>query len=151
MQSVAPPRSRNSSTPTIVGTLTLVWGTGYVAMGVYVIVFALIQEQQIPADQKSGFEWFFKLIAAVVVVIGACFVLQGFLGVAAGLGTLLRKQWGRVLAFVVAVLSGLWALLFLFGSDQDAEAIALGTIHLVYTVLTFVLLIKNGSAFTRPQ
>lgn len=120
-------------------------------LGIYVIVFALIREGELEAGQTRGYEWLFQIIAALVVAIGACFILQGCLGVAAGIGTLLRKQWGRVLAFVVAVLSGLWGFLFVFGSDQDVKSITWGAVHLGYAILTLVLLIKNGAAFTRRQ
>jgi hypothetical protein len=84
-------------------------------------------------------------------VIGVAFLLQGVLGMLAGLGVLWHKPWGRIMTFVVAVLAILWGLASLGFYDQGAIYIAFGAAQLLYGILAFVILIKSGAAFSRPR
>jgi hypothetical protein len=76
---------------------------------------------------------------------------MGMLGLLAGVGVFLRKQWGRILAFVLAVLAVLLGLVWLGGGDRDVTEIALGTAQVLYGILALVVLIRKREAFSRPR
>lgn len=89
-----------------------------------------------------------------MIVIGVVFLLLGLLGMLAGLGILWRQQWGRVLGFILAVLSMMMGLVSLIAYKPDGDGtafIAFGATEILYGTLLFVVLIKNGAAFSRPR
>jgi hypothetical protein len=97
------------------------------------------------------------MFAGLMTVIGVASLLQGVVGMLAGLGVLWRKQWGRIVTFILAVLAILWGLLFMGGSfeggafEQGATYIALGAAQLLYGILAFVILIQKRGEFSRPR
>jgi hypothetical protein len=84
----------------------------------------------------------------VVIAIGVAFLPLGLAGLLGGLGALLRKQWGRILTFILAVLAILLGPLWAVGGDQDATDIALGAAQVLYGILAFVILIRKGAEFS---
>ena len=90
-----------------------------------------------------------------MIVIGVAFVPQGILEMLAGSGVLWRKQWGRILTFIVAVLAILWGVASLGAYTQDANGnaffIAFGAIQILYGILAFVVLIQKRGEFSRPR
>ena len=77
------------------------------------------------------------------VVVGA--------DVLAGLGALLRRQWGRILTLIMSVLAILWGLAALGAYEKGTSYIAFGAAQILYAVLAFVILVKNGAEFSRPR
>ena len=71
------------------------------------------------------------------------------------MGVLWRKQWGRILALLMAsltILMGLLSLaLYLQTRSEITILIAFGAAEILYGVLTFVILLKNSADFSRPQ
>jgi hypothetical protein len=89
--------------------------------------------------------------AALLVVVGVLFLLLGLLVLLAALGILWRKQWGRILTFLVAALAILLGLLWLSGVQdvvQDATALALGVAQVLYGILALVVLGMNRADFS---
>jgi hypothetical protein len=91
------------------------------------------------------------IVPGLLIMFGVAFLVQGILGLLAGLGILLRKQWGRILTFIVAIVAILWGLVWVGGSDQGATDIAVGAAQILYGLLAFVILIKKGAEFSRPR
>jgi hypothetical protein len=83
-------------------------------------------------------------LTAVVGFIGVCFMIFGVPMILAGIGVLNRRQWGRILTLVLAVLSGLLALLNLISLNIVGLIINGG-----YAILAFVVLLnaKNAAEF----
>jgi hypothetical protein len=92
-----------------------------------------------------------RVIAVILVMLGAVCVLLGALGVLAGAGTLRRKQWGRILALILAVPAFLVGLLALSEADGAAPLVVVGATHLLYGVLAVIILIRYGAEFSRLQ
>jgi hypothetical protein len=93
----------------------------------------------------------YGIVPFLLTVIGVGFLLPAILGLHGGLGTLLRKQWGRSQTLILAVLAILLGLLWVCGSNKDATDIVLGATQVLYGVLAFVILIRNGAEFSRPR
>ncbi len=76
-------------------------------------------------------------------MVGIAFLPLGILGLLAGLGVLLRKQWGRILAFVLATLAVLLGLIWFSGVEnviEDTTDVGLGAAQLLYGILAFLIL-----------
>jgi len=95
--------------------------------------------------------WLTSLFAGLATVIGVGLLVQGVLGALAGAGALRRRQWGRALTFLAAALAVLWGLLFLGGHDQEPTSVALAAAQVLYGVVAFVVLVRNGAEFSRPR
>jgi hypothetical protein len=134
---------------TILGVSTLLLGGSYAAFGAFLIL--------------AGAGWFVRpgdgpwlpalfIGRSIAIVIGIAFLPLGTLGLLAGLGALLRKRWGRILSFATAVLATLLGLLWVSGVEdvrQDTPDVVLGAVQLLYGILAIVILIKNGTDFSR--
>jgi hypothetical protein len=151
MRTTAPAGRINQSTLTVLGVITLVAGVSYAVFG-GLLLFAgtswFTEAREDPWQEIAGL---FGIGAAIVIIVGLVFLSAGILGLLGGLGVVLRKEWGRVLTFILAVLAILFGLLWLVGSDQDAPAIAVGAAQLLYGILAFVILIRLGAEFSRPR
>ena len=91
-----------------------------------------------------------QAVAGFVAAVGVALMVQGGLALLAGVGVLRRRQWGRALGILVAVLAVVWGLLFLAGSrDGGAAGIALGIAQVLYGVFALVVLIRQGAEFSR--
>jgi hypothetical protein len=120
----------------VLGLLTLVLGCGYVVMGSILLGAAA----DMANDPAGGWAPLLQVFAGLIAVLGIPFLLQGVLGLLAGLGVLLRKSWGRLLTFLLAILAILWGLAFLGTAGQDGSSIALGATQLLYGIFAIILL-----------
>ena len=114
------------------------------------IIFAVVSlYTQPPEDPGTPVAALLGIGPAIVFVMGVCFLPLGFLGLLAGLGVLLRKQWGRILTFILAALAILLGLTWV--GDRDATHIAIGVAQVLYGIFAFVILIRNRTEFSRPR
>jgi hypothetical protein len=135
--STAPPvRSSRSTAVTVVGCLTILWGAEYLVAGCSLIY----------AATKVAWAWVGQLL---VIIIGTASLLMGLFAILAGIGTLYRTIWGRVLAMVTAVIAVLMGILFIWGGKQDVAGIALGSVQIVYGIGTIMVLSRNRSVPAR--
>jgi hypothetical protein len=143
-------RTRRSLSVTIVGIATLLLGAAYLLLGTVFVYSGVHGASTLPEDDAAP-NWapVLKMISAVVAFVGGLFIVPGVLGVAGGLGVLFRKQWGRVVTFLVAAVAILWGVAFVALSDPGGMLIALGLIQIVYGVVAFVLVIRRGGEFRR--
>jgi hypothetical protein len=143
----------NSVIVTVLGLLTLLWGVaGAVCGGILIFAGGDLAVRMKDDAAAGGYAFLIRLIADFMIVIGVAILLQGVLGTLAGLGTLLRKPWGRILTCIMAVLAILWGLLFLSGyqhSDPNYAEIAAGAAQVLYGILALVVLMMNGAEFSR--
>ncbi len=151
MRTAVPVERNKSIVVMVIGLLTILWGGTHLALSVC---------SSLPGDYwvepVGGFapvHW----IAGVPYssVVGVAFGLQGGLGMLAGSGILLRLQWGRILTFIVAIAAILWALDSADAYKHEGDnyqwkraLIPFAAVQVLYGVLAFVILIKNGAAFT---
>jgi hypothetical protein len=144
----APAVISKSVAVTIIGLITLLLGGAYAAFGGF-LIFAgaswLGEPRKDPWEQMATL---FGILPAFAVLIGVAFLPPGILGLLAGLGVLLRQQWGRILTFLLAVLAILLGLGWVAGSDWDATDIALGAAQVLYGILAFVTLIVRSAEFS---
>jgi len=126
-------------------------GCAYAALGGGLIIAGadwLVHPSKEPLVQVMALG---GIAPAFMIVFGVAFLPPGILGLLAGLGILLRKQWGRILTFILAVAAILLGLVWVGGSDQEATDIAIGAAQILYGILAFVILIKKGAEFSRPR
>jgi hypothetical protein len=134
---------------TILGLITLLLGGAYAALGGQLILGGagwLVKPGGDPWVQVIALG---GIVPALIILLGIAFLVQGLLGLLAGSGILLRKAWGRILTFILAVLAILLGLVWVSGGD--ATDIALGAAQVLYGILAFVILIRKGAEFSRPQ
>jgi hypothetical protein len=146
---------------TAIGLFTMFWGGSYVALGGSFILGATAMITKHPGDDRGGLadvdHWVASIFARLATVIGALLLLQGVVGILAGLGVLWRKQWGRIVTFILAILAILWGLLFISGAfegcsfEQGPTNIVVGGVQLLYGILALVILIQRGAEFSRPR
>ena len=158
MSAAAPAGPSKGVAMTIIGWITILWGGAHAVLGGCLIVGGdAIDKNLRPDDPAGGLApalwpalW---ILAGLMIVIGVVVLLVGLAGALAGLGILWRQQWGRVLAFIIAVLSVMvGGLVSLIAYKQDAAGIAtFGATEILYGMLAFVVLIQNGAAFSRRR
>jgi hypothetical protein len=141
---VPAPRNVNSGV-TIIGLITILWGSAQVALGL---------SCNLPGD---GWKDASNLIATSLhTKASLAFVLQGILGILAGSGSLLRLQWGRIMTFILVAVGILWAVDSTYAYLHQefyrwkALLIPFAAIQVVYAILALVILSKNGVAFAQP-
>jgi hypothetical protein len=148
MSTEVPGRPRKSVAVTILGLSTLLLGGGYGAQGGQLILAGTSWFAQPEQQQKAPLG---PIGPAVLIVFGVAFLPLGLLGLLAGAGVLLRNQWGRILAFVLAVLAILLGLVWLGGGDGNVTEIALGAAQVLYGILALAVLIRQREEFSRPR
>jgi hypothetical protein len=136
---------------TILGLSTLLLGGAYAAVGGWVIFAGADMLVHPSKDPWIQLATFYGIVPALLIVLGLAVLPLAILGLLAGLGVLLRKQWGRVLTFTVAVVAILLGLLWVVGSDWDTTDIAVGAVQILYGSLAFVVLLKKRAEFSRPR
>src|SRR5712671_2784636 len=115
MSTIVPAGASKSVPVTVIGLITLLCGGGYAALGGnFILGGAGWFVQPDPAMGPILGAWL-TLGAALLIVVGVLFLLLGVLVLLAAVGVLWRKQWGRILTFIVAVLAILLGLLCLSG------------------------------------
>lgn len=151
MSTTVPAGPSKSIAVTALGLITLLWGGAHAAWGGWIIFAGADLGVRMQDDAAAGgVAYLLRLLADFMIVVGVAVLLQGVLGMLAGWGDLLRKQWGRILTFVTAVLAILWGLLFLSGFQRNVDSeIALGAAEVLYGVLAVVILVMNGAEFAR--
>jgi len=95
---------------TLLGLITLLLGGAYAALGGQLILGGagwLVQPGGDPWVQVIALR---GIVPAMIILLGIAFLVQGLLGLLAGSGVLLRKQWGRILTFILAILAILLGL-----------------------------------------
>src|SRR5262245_56011174 len=118
---------------TAIGLLTLLGGGAYAALG-----GSLSFAGTAMADDPAG-GGLFELLGGMLALFGGAFLLQGVTMMLAGLGVLLRQQWGRILALFMAGPALLWGLASLRASDRGASYLAFGAAQILYAILAFVI------------
>jgi hypothetical protein len=142
---------RKNAAVTIVGLSTLLLGGAYAVLGSFLIVAGAGWAIQAEADPWGPVVTLLGFIPAFLLVIGIASLSLGIFGVLAGFGVLLRRAWGRVFAFIQAVLGILCGLAFLSAYDQGAALIALGAPQVLYGILALVVLVKDRAEFSRAR
>ena len=150
MRTFAPSGPDKSPAVTVVGLATLLWGGAYAALGGQFIWAGASWAERAGDDPWGPLATFFGLLPALVIAVGVASLLLGLVGLLAGVGLLLRKPWGRVLSFPLSVAAILVGLVWVGGGDQRATEIALGVAQILFGVLTFTVLVRNGAEFSRP-
>jgi hypothetical protein len=156
MSNAALARPSKSVALIVLGLITLLLGGAHAAVGVCLIFGGDAMTRPLrEGDLMGGIAVVLWLTGALMIVIGVAFVPQGILEMLAGSGVLWRKQWGRILTFIVAVLAILWGVASLGAYTQDANGnaffIAFGAIQILYGILAFVVLIQKRGEFSRPR
>jgi hypothetical protein len=101
--------------------MTILWGGAHAVLGGCLIFSGdAIEKNLRPDDPAGGLAPVLWIMAGLMIVIGVVFLLLGVPGMLAGLGILWRKQWGRILAFIMAVPAIMVGLLTLSAYKQDA-------------------------------
>jgi len=111
----------------------------------------LAQSGEGPWQQIGGL---FGILPGLFIVVGIAFLPAGILGLLAGYGVLLRKEWGRILALILAVLAILLGLIWISGVEdivQDAKVFVLGASQILYGVVAFLILLTKGDEFSRDR
>jgi hypothetical protein len=105
---------------TILGAATLLAGGAYATCGAFLIVAGT--GWLVRPENEAWLPALF-LGQSIAIVIGVSFLPLGILGLLAGLGVLLRTQWGRILTFIFAALAVLLGLLWLraFGTMASRQ------------------------------
>jgi hypothetical protein len=154
MSNAALARPAKSVVLMVLGLITLLLGGAHVALGVCLILVGEALARPLrEGDPEGGLAVVVWLAGALMTALGVAFVPQGILEMLAGLGVLLRKQWGRILTFIVAVLAILWGLACLGAYKQDTAAntvfLASGAAQILYGILVFVVLIQKRTEFSQ--
>jgi hypothetical protein len=128
----------------VIGLITLLVGVAYAVLGGDALVVGTAAERRLENDPAGGLGFLLQIVAGFVIVIGVAFLLQGLLGMLAGLGVLWYKPWGRVMTFILAVLAILWGLASLSFYDRGVIYIAFGGAQILYGILAFAILNKKA-------
>jgi hypothetical protein len=135
-----------------IGLITVLWGGAHAIMGGMLVFASTTWDKDIPPDDPvGGFAFLLQIVAALATAIGIAFLVQGVLGVAAGWGVVLRKQWARIVTLVLAGLFILWGLLALSAYEQGVSNIAFGGAQVLYGIVALFILIKDRAEFSRPR
>jgi hypothetical protein len=150
MSSIMPARASKNLAVTVIGLITLLCGVGYLALGgdlIYGGASWFVHPD--PAVGPILGTWL-TLGASVLIVVGVLFLLLGAVVLLAAVGVLWRKQWGRILTFMVAVPAILLGLLCLSGVRdvvQDATVLAIAVTQILYGILALVVLSTERADF----
>jgi hypothetical protein len=154
MSTTVPVGPSKSVAVTVIGLITLLCGGGYAVLGgSFILGGAGWLVQPDPAMGPVLGTWL-TFLAAVLGMVGVLFLLFGVLVLLAALGVLWRKQWGRILTYIVAVLAILLGLLCLIGIQDvvhDAIVLALGVAQVLYGILAVVILSMKRADFSGPR
>jgi hypothetical protein len=140
--SIEPPaRQRKSVVMMLLAAGTLLVGGAYAGFGTFLVLAGtgwLVQPDSEP--------WLPALFLGrgIAIAIGIAFLPLGTLGLLAGLGVLLRKEWGCILTLFFAALAIMLGLLWVSGVEnvlQDATDVWIGAAQLLYGTLAFLFLI----------
>ena len=156
MSAAAPEGPSKNVALTVIGLMTILWGVAHAVLGSCLILSGDTVDNNLrPDDPAGGLAPLLRIMAGLMIMIGVVVLLLGVPGMLAGFGVLWRKQWGRILAFVFAVLVIMVGLLALSAYNRDAAGnatfIAFGAAEILYGILALVVLIMNGVAFVRPR
>jgi hypothetical protein len=125
-----PVPAAKSGAVTAVAIMNFVFGALWLVCGLMVTlgggIFAAFMPQimeqagkdpNMTEEQRQQLEQFGKIgggaVGGIIMVIGIAMMLIGPTAIAAGIGVLKRRNWGRILTIVLGILAGLLALLSL--------------------------------------
>ena len=154
MTTAVPAGTSKSVAVTVMGLVTLLCGGCYATLGSRLILDGAAWFVQSDPDPWKQLGAWFGLGAVLVIAVGIFFLLLAVPVLLAGLGVLWRKQWGRSLTSIVAVLAILLGLLWVSGVEdvlQDATDLAVGLIQILYGILALVILSLKRAEFSRPR
>ena len=134
--------ARANTGATAIGLAAVVVGIGYVAAG-----GSLVCRGDTALDAWAGGADVLQPVAGYFSLVGIALLAQGVLGVASGMALLVRRPWGRVVILVLSVPSVLLGLLFLTAAHGNVMPIALGVVQVVYSALTWLVLVRRGADF----
>jgi hypothetical protein len=147
--SIEPPARQSKNVAVmLLGAATLLVGGAYAGFGAFLVLAGtgwLVQPNSEP--------WLPALFLgrSIAIVIGIAFLPLGTLGLLAGLGVLLRKEWGRTLTLFFAAVAFLLGLVWVSGAEnvvQDATDVWVGAAQLLYGILAFLFLILRQMLWT---
>lgn len=159
VQEASPP-STVSGAVRALAVVNLLIGGFFVAWGVYIIVAgadfartligassegANVLGSQGGAQLKQAGDTAGGVIGAIVAALGICMMLQGAPMLLTALGLWKDRGWGRVFAYLLAVLCGLQALGCLSNLKNTPNLIGLAVLG-GYCVLTFGILLTQRRA-----
>jgi len=87
------------------------------------------------------------IVPGFIIMFGIFFLPPGILALCAGAGVMMRKPWGHMLTYVVAIIAITLGLIWAIGSDQDLPHIAVGAAQILYGILAVVVLTVNCAEF----
>jgi hypothetical protein len=135
---------------TVIGVTTMLLGGAYAALGGSLLFDGAAAIMSLEDDAAGGYAPLLQVVVGFVAVVGVALLVQGAIGLLAGLGVVMRRPWGRALTFLLAILAVLWGLLFV-SANQEPIDLALGAAQILYGILAFVVLIKDGADFSRRR
>lgn len=148
MSTPTPAPARNGIALPVLGLLTLLMGVAYAVAGGAIIIAMddwLSQGEGQIANAFSG-----GMIDNYLIV-GWLLLVPALLGLVAGLGLLLRKQWGRFLGFSFAGVAMLLGVILLARGAQEFEDVALGTVQVLFAILVGIVLVLKGAVFSTAR
>jgi hypothetical protein len=160
-----------SGPPTLSGLISVLFGGACVALGIWIMVqgnealrlFGVVKEAAKEEAKKTagakGEEkveevagTIERLAKGMILVVGGCPLVQGLVILLAGVGVLGRRNWGRLLTFLMAILCALEAAgLVKIAMDQNktVEDVIMPVAVLGgYFLASFVLLLGRGREFS---
>jgi|SRR5579864_162052 len=140
-----PTRPRKTVAVTVIGLLTLLLGGTYAVTG-----GGLIFAGSAMANDPNG-RGLLEVLGGMLAAVGGAFQLQGVPMLLGGFGVLLRRQWGRILTLIMAVLAILWGVASMAAYDKGVSYVVFGAAQILYSILAIVVLVKNGPEFSRRR
>jgi hypothetical protein len=152
---------------TLVGILTLLYGLLFIAIGVAFFVYGTavldfvmgrVNEATLTEDQRKALEDGRKFLTSFLAIFAGCNILWGLLPFISSFGVLMRKNWGRVIAIIFALLTLLAAGYALYKEYEAPGAIndklipfATSGAFALYGLLTIIVLLVSGREFAPAQ
>jgi len=134
----------------VIGILVGLAGMGMMALGL--IARAAFETALQNADPSRFTVDVVRVAEGVIVVLGVLFLVYGLGELIAGVGVLLKRQWGRLLGLVLSIIAGLLTTLVLLGSLSADNARGGLVLFLVFTIAYWFIvyaLATGGRAFRR--
>src|SRR5262245_43550802 len=97
---------------TSIGVLTFLWGVAHAITGGWVVYGGIALAVHAIDNPWGPLITLFGLVPVLAVLIGIALFVLGVLAIIAGPGVLGRRQWARIMTFVVAPFAILMGLLW---------------------------------------
>jgi hypothetical protein len=147
MHDTVPPR--RSFAVSVIGWLTLLLAALYATLAGMLLFIGVAAGTEAAAPAKpTGWEGLGMLVAAVSALVGIAFLLLTSLGIPAGLGVLMRRQWGRILTFIFAPFAILTGIGFALGTPDELYVL-IGVAQILYGFFAILIMALGGADFRR--